>query len=206
MCRLLRENTHQLFKWTSGLSHLKLYVNFCAIHKIRCKWGVMEWIIPIPTLTAFIVIGKDPLKSFNITLLNFINKLLNVVGVCNKELISIIPHFPAINTELDFVNIGFNFRCVFSFSNSFSLLLKKVLSKLKFFLLCNICSIQLFVKFLFCCRNSVVFLKLVCQVISLFFLESKVVLVLLSRARSTIFVEFLLTLLFIEVLLELFLL
>lgn len=70
VCRLLRENSHELLKWFSWLAYIKPkrmieqhLLNFDAItvNEITCEWRIMIRIEPIPADTSFVVVGINPL-------------------------------------------------------------------------------------------------------------------------------------------------
>lgn len=66
MTTLFGENAHQLFKRPSRLAHFELDLYSVTIDQITSKGCIVVWIVPIPTLTSFVVIGKDPLQPFDV--------------------------------------------------------------------------------------------------------------------------------------------
>ena len=59
--RLLGKHAHELFEWSSRDSNLELYSNICAFNQIRGERRIVKRVVPVPALTSFIIVSKDPL-------------------------------------------------------------------------------------------------------------------------------------------------
>ena len=68
MTTLLGEDRHELLEWSAGLANREFDLNSVAVDEIRCEWGVMERIKPVPAHASLVVVIQDPLKAFNVRL------------------------------------------------------------------------------------------------------------------------------------------
>ena len=72
---------------------------------------------PVPTHTTLVVVGKHPLKTFNISLLDFLSELILVL-LLNVELVCIVSSLPTFGSKLDSVNKGIHSLLVLIFHHS----------------------------------------------------------------------------------------
>ncbi len=108
MGRLLREHTHELFKRSPWLAHLKFNLHSVTVQQVRRKRRIMKGVVPVPRAAAFVIVGEDPLEPLDVALFYLFCEFFDVVRIIDVEFISVVAHFPAIYSKLHPVHIRLN--------------------------------------------------------------------------------------------------
>jgi hypothetical protein len=111
---LLREDCHQLFKRPCWLADLEVNLDSVTVDQVSCEGSVVEWIEPVPTLHALVIVRVHPSEAFAVRLPNPVRQVILLRYCLGKELLSVVALTPPENTKLHLVDVLLDHLVVFS--------------------------------------------------------------------------------------------
>ena len=102
---LLREDTQELLKGRCWGAQLEIYLDgFAACNQVSREGRIVKGVEPGPADTPVVIVGVDPLESFEVDLADVGEEILHVILV-DVELLLVVSDLPAIFAHLHVVHI-----------------------------------------------------------------------------------------------------
>jgi len=122
MSTLLGEDGHQLFKGSQRYAHGKVDSHFITFNQVCSEGSIVERVIPVPALTAVVIIRENPLESFDIRLSDSVLKGSLILRGMHVKLIGVVSGLVTIFAQLYDINILCNKRVILRIVHALNLL------------------------------------------------------------------------------------
>ena len=131
---LLGEDGHELFEGSERFAHDEVNPHSVAPDKIGRERSIVEGIVPVPALTALVIVRENPLEALNVGLFDSFLERQLVLWCVHMELIGVVSCLVAHFSQLDSVDILGDKLVALGLSHALHLILDGLLDLLKFVL------------------------------------------------------------------------